>query len=169
MSGDGLFWAAQLDANGQITGFCRSDKPTPGAAAYCGYPPRYLALVDGVVIHRDPEECHAINVAIAAQAQAAADALAQQEAARQAEQEADEAARPFQVSKIKVLRAIDAVGQLDGFLAFLNADAKRRLLWDAAVTLDSDDAMVVGAVEQLAPLLGGVAPIDFLRACRSEL
>lgn len=167
MSGDGLFWAARLDAQGQVE-FYRGSTPTPGAAEHHATPVRYLYMDETGVRKLSWPHCAAIDAAIAAQAQAEADARAQQEAARQAEREAEEAARPFPVSKIKVLRAIDAVGQLDAFLSFLNADAKRRLLWDAAVTLDSDDPMVTNAVAQLAPLLGGVSPIDFLRACKSD-
>jgi hypothetical protein len=56
-------------------------------------------------------------------------------------------------------------------VAFLNADEERKLMWDAAVTLDSNDAMVIDAMVQLKPLLDamGMTSTNFLRACQSDI
>jgi hypothetical protein len=52
-----------------------------------------------------------------------------------------------------------------------NITPARKLLWDAAVTLDSSDAFVTNAVVQLQPILdaAGVTSTNFLKSCKSDL
>lgn len=76
---------------------------------------------------------------------------------------------PFTISKIKVLKALDEMGALDTFLEFIDADPKRKLFWDAAVVLDSDDELVTTALPQLATALGLGDVSGLLEACRSDL
>lgn len=76
---------------------------------------------------------------------------------------------PFTISKIKVLKALDEMGTLDTFLQFLDADPKRKLFWDAAVVLDSDDELVAAALPQLATALGLGDISGLIEACLSDL
>ena len=175
---DGLFEAARL-VNGRIE-FYRGTEPTPGAAFYHHTPElwKYLVLDETGVREVSQEAKDAIDTSEAqAMADAQAQAIAAAEANYAAQQAAESAAQaaadamPFAVSKIKVLRAMQAVGRLSAFVAFLNADSDRKLLWDAAVTLDSNDQMVEDAMVQLAPLLEamGTTANAFLRSCQSDL
>jgi hypothetical protein len=171
--GDGAFWAARL-AGGQVQ-FFRSDRPTPGAAqaVFAGTPVRYLTMINGAVQELGADGKAAVDAAIATHAEAARQAAAAEEAARVASETAEEArlaALPYQVSKYKIVEALDSAGQLDTFIAFLSADTKQKFKWDAAVVLDSDNAMVTNALNQLAPLLGeGFVSSNFLRSCRSDM
>lgn len=60
----------------------------------------------------------------------------------------------IELSKYKLLIGIEQLGALDAFVTYLNADAKRKLLWDAAVTLDSTNSLVVAAVDALGAAYG---------------
>lgn len=84
--------------------------------------------------------------------------------------EAEELARPFAISKVKVLMGFLALSpeSLQAFVDYLNADATRRLMWDASVNIDSDNPMVVGALPAISQLIGSDA-MTFLRNCKSEI
>lgn len=59
------------------------------------------------------------------------------------------------ISKYRLLIALDNIGAMQTFLAALAADARRKALWDAAVTLDSTNAMVqafLGDLKTALPL-----------------
>ena len=99
---------------------------------------------------------------------------AAQEAARQAAQQAAQAiadAAPFAISKVRLLRSLMAVSAdtLSAFVGFIDADPTRKLLWDASVTLDSDDPMIQSCLQNLSTMIGGGDPVAFLKACKSEL
>jgi hypothetical protein len=63
-------------------------------------------------------------------------------------------AAPYEISKFKLLVALDNAGLFDDVWAFINADPKRRILWDAATCLDSDDPMIAEAVSALMTSTG---------------
>lgn len=60
----------------------------------------------------------------------------------------------YEVSKYRIIDQLDALGKLDGFLALINADGKLRARWDAAVVLDSTNALVVQAKAAMTSTLG---------------
>lgn len=70
--------------------------------------------------------------------------------------------RNVELSKYKLLVGLDEIGALDAFVAYLAADAKRKLLWDAAVTLDSTNALVVAAADELSSAFGSQAVSNLL-------
>lgn len=61
------------------------------------------------------------------------------------------------LSKYRLLCELKSAGALGAFGQWLAADAERKLLWDAAVTLDSTNAMVREASATLPALLGVTA------------
>jgi len=76
-------------------------------------------------------------------------------------------ARPFEVSKIKLAMAFIQAGKGAEFQAFINADANTAFLWNAATTLDSDNPLVLAALNQVTGILpAGVTAQDLLRQCR---
>lgn len=77
-------------------------------------------------------------------------------------------ARNFEISKYKLLTNLAATNALDGFVAYLNADATRKLLWDAAATLDSTNAMVRAAADAMAESLGAPAVSNLLWRSRAR-
>jgi hypothetical protein len=79
------------------------------------------------------------------------------------------APQPFSLSKVKLLRAFDALGVLDVFCAFLAADQKRKLLWDAAVTIETNDPLVVDVLPSVAAQFGIADMGAFLESCRSDI
>lgn len=60
----------------------------------------------------------------------------------------------FQISKYRLLCNLKDIGALGAFAQWLSADAERKLLWDAAVSLDSTNATVAEAAASLPALLG---------------
>lgn len=60
----------------------------------------------------------------------------------------------FEISKYRLLVNLAETNALAPFLAYLDADPVRRLLWDAAVTLDSTNALVQAAAADMAQSLG---------------
>jgi hypothetical protein len=75
--------------------------------------------------------------------------------------------RPFEVSKIKLAMAFIAAGKGAEFQAFINADASTAFLWNAATVLDSDNPLVLAALDQITGILPeGVSAQDLLRQCR---
>ena len=82
-------------------------------------------------------------------------------------QEAAIAALPFEVSKFKLAMAFIQAGKGAEFQAFIQADANTAFLWDAATTLDSDNPLVLAALDQITGILPeGVTAQDLLRQCR---
>lgn len=55
-------------------------------------------------------------------------------------------------SKIGLVRAFDSRGLLDALLAFLDSHPKHKVYWDAAMTLDADDPLMVEALSGMAEL-----------------
>jgi len=77
-------------------------------------------------------------------------------------------AKNFEISKYKLLVNLAATNALDSFVTYLNADATRKLLWDAATTLDSTNGMVRAAFAAMAETLGGAAVSNLLWRSRVE-
>lgn len=58
--------------------------------------------------------------------------------------------RNYTISKYKLLTAMDEVGLFDAFTGWLDAlPRKEKMLWDAATTLDSTNALVTAAIATL--------------------
>lgn len=55
----------------------------------------------------------------------------------------------FEISKYRLLLAIDSIGMLDVFFEFLQQDLRTKLLWDAAVTLNSNDDLLLTTIDRL--------------------
>ena len=107
--------------------------------------PTKIGVPGGELINPSPEQCRAHGYELRTDAM--------REAERQAAEEAASAA-PYEISKIKLLLALDDAGLFDDVWAFINADPKRRILWDAATALDSDDPMIAEAVAALMASTG---------------
>lgn len=170
---DGMFVKPVIAEDGRIIGWGRGPEMIGGASHHkeLGTDLRFLRYVNGVVTTID----QAAQDAILAQdeldkAQAIADAVAAAEAAEQAATEAAIAAAnaPFEVSKYKLCAFFQQSGKLDDFMAFVNADEGRAFLWNAAHVLDSDNPMVLSAIDQLSGWLPeGCTVRDFLLSCRA--
>lgn len=81
--------------------------------------------------------------------------------------EAAIAALPFEVSKFKLAMAFIQAGKGAEFQAFINADANTAFLWNAATVLDSDNPLVLAALDQIAGILpDGCTARDLLIQCR---
>lgn len=89
----------------------------------------------------------------------------------EAENAAIEAAKPYQISKIKVLNGLNTISSeaIGAFLAYLNSDPMIKLLWDNSVVLDSDNSFVTNAIPTLQEIIGEVDVNEFLRSCKSDL
>ena len=55
--------------------------------------------------------------------------------------------------KYRLLLAFDRIGAMQSFLDALAADARRKAMWDAAVTIDSTNAMVQAFMADLKAYL----------------
>jgi hypothetical protein len=60
----------------------------------------------------------------------------------------------FEISKYQLLIHLAETNALAPFVSYLDSDPVRRLLWDAAVTLDATNAMVQAAAAEMAQSLG---------------
>jgi len=174
---DGLFTVPIVTNDGQITGWTRGVYLVIAAAHHktIGTDLRFLRYADGVVYEISQEAKDAILAQDAANAQAAIDAAAQAaiDAAAQAAIDAAQAAidaanAPFEVSKFKLCMEFQKVGKLSDFMAFINADAEITFLWHAASVLDSDNQMVLAALENVSSLLpDGCTAHDLLLQCKA--
>ena len=170
---DGLFTVPIVSDDGMIvTGWGRGPEPVGGANFHkcIGTQLRYLRVVDGAVVEISQEAKDAL---------AAQDALAEQkrtddEAARAEQQRLDDAQAaidaanaPFEVSKFKLCMAFINAGKGAEFRAFIQADDNIAFLWDAATVLDSDNPLVLAALEQITCILPeGVTAQELLWGCR---
>ena len=112
---------------------------------YVGSWPRQINVTGGILSNPSPEQCREHGYELRTDAMREADRQAAEEAA---------SAAPYEISKIKLLVALDDAGLFDDVWAFINADPKRRILWDAATALDSDDPMIAEAVAALMASTG---------------
>ena len=103
--------------------------------------PDGIAVPGGTLIHPTPAQCRAHGYELKTEEMREAERLAAEEAARSA---------PFEISKMRLLEAFEAVGLDDAFMAFLEADKRTRRYWYASTTLDSDDPRVVAAGAAIA-------------------
>ncbi len=159
---DGLFTVPIVTDDGRVLGWGRGPAPVAGAMFHrsLGTDIRFLRVVNGEVVELSQEDKDALV------AQATAEVLAAQEAAAQAA--IDAANAPFEVSKFKLCMAFQQAGKLTDFMAFINADAERAFLWDAATVLDSDNPMVLAALDGVSSLLPeGCTSHDLLSQCRA--
>lgn len=170
---DGMFVKPVIAEDGRIIGWGRGPDMMIGASYHkeIGTDLRFLRIENGEVVAIDKTAQDAILAQDELdKAQAIADAAAAAEAAEQAAAEAAIAAAnaPFEVSKYKLCTFFKQSGKLDDFMAFINADEERAFLWNAAHVLDSDNPMVLSAVDQLSSLLPeGCTVRDFLLSCRA--
>ena len=107
--------------------------------------PTKIGVPGGELINPSPEQCREHGYELRTDAMREADRQAAEEAAM---------AAPYEISKFKLLVALDDAGLFDDVWSFINADPKRRILWDAATALDSDDPMIAEAVAALVDSTG---------------
>ena len=107
--------------------------------------PTKISVPGGELINPSPEQCRAHGYELRTDAMREAERLAAEAAAWNA---------PYEISKLKLLVALDDAGLFDDAWSFINADPKRRILWDAATALDSDDPMIAEAVAALMASTG---------------
>ena len=169
---DGLFTVPIVTDGGAVIGWGRGDCIVHSAAYHKerGTDLRFLRYANGEIMEISQEEKDAM---------AAADALAEQkrtddEAARAEQQRLDDeqaaidaANAPFEVSKFKLCMAFINAGKGAEFREFIKADDNIAFLWDAATVLDSDNPMVIAALDQITGILpDGVTAQELLRGCR---
>ena len=58
------------------------------------------------------------------------------------------------ISKIKLLRALASLGKAEYLMQYLNSDPTKMFMWNSAVTLDSNDPLVIEACELFKSQLG---------------
>ena len=107
--------------------------------------PKQIGVPGGILSNPSPEQCREHGYELRTDAMREADRQAAEDAA---------SAAPYEISKIKLLLALDDAGLFDDVWSFINADPKRRILWDAATALDSDDPMIAEAVAALMASTG---------------
>jgi hypothetical protein len=159
--------------NNKIIGWTRGDYIVANAVYYkeSGMDLRFLKIIDNkTIVEISQEEKDAIL------AQDEADKLTRETAEQEriiAEQERNIAEQealdnvPFEVSKYKLCIYFYGIGKLNDLMEYINADSSRVFLWNASMVLDSDNAMVLEAFNNISNLLPeGVTAIDILRQCR---
>ncbi len=152
---DGLFTVPIVTDDGRVLGWGRGGYIVHGAAYHKerGTDLRFLRYANGEVTEIGQE---------------AKDAILAQDAADAAQAAIDAANAPFEVSKFKLCMEFQQAGKLADFMAFINADAERAFLWDAATVLDSDNPMVLAALDGVSSLLpDGCTAHDLLSQCRA--
>lgn len=107
--------------------------------------PRQINVHGGILSNPSPEQCRAHGYELRTDEMRDAERQAAEEASRNA---------PYEISKFKLLVALDDAGLFDDAWSFINADPKRRIFWDAATALDSDDPMIAEAVAALMASTG---------------
>ena len=159
---DGLFTVPIVSDDGMIvTGWGRGPEPVGGANFHkcIGTQLRYLRVVDGAVVEISQEAKDALA--------AEDDARAEQQRLDDAQAAIDAANAPFEVSKFKLCMAFIQAGKGAEFRAFIQADDNIAFLWDAATVLDSDNPLVLAALDQITGILPeGVTAQELLRGCR---
>ena len=166
---DGLFTVPIVSEDGHVLGWGRGECIVHGAVYHKerGTDLRFLRYADGEVTEISQDEKDAILAQDAAALQAYAAALqADADAAAQAAINAAINAS-FEVSKFRLCMAFKQAGKLADFMAFITADAERAFMWDAATVLDSDNPMMLAALDQITGILpDGVTAQELLRGCR---
>ena len=107
--------------------------------------PTQIGVPGGELINPSPEQCREHGYELKTDAMREAERLAAEDAARNA---------PYEISKIKLLVALDDAGLFDDVWSFINAVPKQKILCDAATALDSDDPMIAEAVAALMASTG---------------
>ena len=107
--------------------------------------PTKIGVPGGELINPSPEQCREHGYELKTDAMREAERLAAEEASRNA---------PYEISKLRLVEAFDAIGKLDEFLTFIASDARMKLFWDTATTLDSDHPMVVQAAVAISREFG---------------
>jgi len=107
--------------------------------------PKQIGVPGGTLVNPSPEQCREHGYELKTDAMREAERLAAEEASRNA---------PYEISKLRLLEAFDAIGKRAEFLAFLSSDADMKLYWDTATTLDSDHPMVQAAAQSIAQGFG---------------
>jgi hypothetical protein len=107
--------------------------------------PRQINVHGGILSNPSPEQCREHGYELRTDAMREAERQAAEEASRNA---------PYEISKLRLVEAFDAIGKLDEFLAFLSSDADMKLYWDTATTLDSDHPMVQAATQSISQAFG---------------
>lgn len=107
--------------------------------------PTKIGVPGGILSNPSPEQCREHGYELRTDAMRESERLTAEEASRNA---------PYEISKLKLLLALDDAGLFDDVWSFINADPKRRILWDAATCLDSDDPMIAEAVAALMASTG---------------
>ena len=158
---DGQFTVPIVTDDGRVLGWTRGPEPVENANYHkcIGTQLRHLRLVDGAVTEIS---------------QAEKDALAAEDDARAEQQRLDDldaseaaANAPFEVSKFRLCMAFINAGKGAEFRAFIHSDDNMAFLWDAATVLDSDNPLVLAALDQIAGILPeGVTAQELLRGCR---
>jgi len=171
--GDGMFTVPIVSDDGlTITGWGRGSAPVEGAVYHkvTGTPLRHLRVIGGAVVEisQADKDALAAQDAIAAQEAAEAEAARIEQQRLSDEQAAIDAANaPFEVSKFKLCMAFINAGKGAEFRAFIHGDDDMAFLWDAATVLDSDNPMVLAALDQITGILpDGVTAQELLRGCR---
>ena len=169
---DGMFVVPITTDSGMIVGWGRGPEPVENANfhMHIGTPLRHLRMVDGRVEQLSQEEKDAMDAedqAAQEAAQQAAQAQAEADAAAAAQAAIDVANAPFEVSKFKLCMAFINAGKIAEFRSFIHSDDNMSFLWDAATVLDSDNPMVLAALDQITGILPeGVTAQELLRGCR---
>lgn len=122
--------------------------------------PIHIRTESSLIVNPDPDVCRAHGYELRTEEMREEDRIAAEEAAL---------AAPFEISKFKLLKAFEGMGHLTTIVAFIEADPVRKLFWDAAVALDSDDAMIMDAkttIQQLVPELTSEMVESILRSAQ---
>ena len=122
--------------------------------------PRQINVTGGILSNPSPEQCREHGYELRTDEMREAERQAAEEASRNA---------PYEISKLRLVEAFDAIGKLDEFLTFLSSDADMKLYWDTATTLDSDHPMVQASAQSIAQGFGLTAEqVDtLLRSARA--
>lgn len=122
--------------------------------------PKQIGVPGGTLVNPSPEQCREHGYELRTDAMREAERQAAEEASRNA---------PYEISKLRLLEAFDAIGKLDEFLTFIASDTRMKLFWDTATTLDSDHPMVQAAAQSIAQGFGLTAEqVDtLLRSARA--
>lgn len=79
--------------------------------------------------------------------------------------------RIISISKIKLLRTLSSLGQAEYLIQYLNSDPNKLFMWNSAVTLDTNDPLVLEACELFKTQLGMTDDqlYSLFESCESDL
>lgn len=158
---EGGFIYLKTDINDNVIGWFRADFQQEGAAYHYNNntPLKFLKVINNIVVEMSQEEKDAV---LLKETQEAEERLAE------AQLEAERLANlPFEINKVKLSDKFKSIGKLEYFMNFVESNRELNWYWNASRVLDSNNPLVVAAMESVAGILPeGYTVRDLILQCK---